>query len=156
MFIKEYKNGEKNIGFRLTYKAKVEIEKWQIANAKITADDDVIKAMAIAEEMKDESKDFTLDQKIELAKTVTNASIKMNEIENSINSVDIVKILLLNDHKSGIKSNEEFNELLQEMDDDLGTVEMMKFFNEISDKVFMMLEEMKPRQRKVPQEVPVS
>lgn len=156
MFIKEYKFEDKKVGFRLTYKAKVEIEKMQLKNAEKANDEDLIKAITMSETMEDKDKELTLEQKVDFAKTVTKASIKMNELENSFSVVDTIKILLLNDHKSQISTEDEFDELIQHMDDELGTVGMINFFNEISDKVFTMLEEMKPKPKQVPQDIPMS
>lgn len=125
--------------FRMSYGAKLEIEKIQNMGFKVFEDKELAKAAA---KMKSFNKEFE-EMEEEVLVEVLPLMSKFTEMDKGLDPVDVGFILLKNNPKFKDVKKEFFFEILNDMEETLGFEETMNIFKEMSEKVFMVLGNLK-------------
>ena len=145
MNLYNYKYGDMELEFRLSNKAKVEIEAIQERNQLEMIGDDPEALIASMEYMgieNDEelSDDEKKDKRKELLSKVAPFLMKTVKYQKGFNSVELMYILLHTNPKFKDISKEKWEEIEYDIEEKLGFEEAMMKFEEVSNNVFMVLE----------------
>lgn len=143
----EYNSGGKVIGFRLSNAAQVEIERIQSENLK-SINPDIFKYAIKMKDVGDIEDDDTdsLESLLELMPYLE----EIEKIEKSITPCELMYILLHNNPQYRDLTKEEWNDLVWEMEDNLGYEVVCEKFAEVYDKVFSLLGMMNPQKKSKP------
>lgn len=137
--IKEFEIGNKRYEFRLTYKAKVEIDKESRLGLQALADEDIAKALPYVNKLSDEK--ISEEERMEALAMV--APLLDKDMSN-IGDIEPIKLgyILLHNVKGneGISKDEYYDEIIPAIEDAIGFEKMYEEFKQMHDKVFMQLE----------------
>lgn len=143
MNLNSYEYNGKTYEFRLTHAAKKEIEELTFKNIEKMANPAMLKAYA-----KMQSVEATEDEKYEALAEILPYVKTMGNMDMEVDPVELGFILLKNHRKYAGIAREEFDDLEWDMEETLGYEETVKFFEEIKDKVFMVIEKMNGKKLK--------
>lgn len=140
--IKEIQVKDKLYEFRLTYKAKVEIDHESRKGLQALGDENIAKALPFIHKLNDET--ISEQERMEaFAKVSPLLQSEKLDTFGEIEPVHLGYILLHNLKGNESMSKEEYyNTILPTIEEELGFEKMMQEFNEIHSKVFMMLEKL--------------
>ena len=130
--------------FAVTYGAKIEIENMQKANLLKMSDKDIASALVKLRKKDVDLENMSDEDFLEMIPSLP----KVMDFSDDTDEVKIGYILLKNhkDHRG--MSYEEFQDLLDAMQEKLGFEETMTVFKEMSNKVFSVLEKLKTSHQK--------
>ncbi|MGX8835324.1 hypothetical protein ACWG0P_14075 [Amedibacillus sp. YH-ame6] len=140
-----YKYGDMELEFRLSNKAKVEIEAIQQKNQEEMLGDDPEAMIASMEYMSiEENKELNDEEKKarrkELLSQIAPFLMKTMKYQKGFDSVELMYILLHANPKFKDITKEKWEEIEYDIEEKMGFEEAMATFNEVSDKVFTVLE----------------
>lgn len=125
--------------FRMSYGAKLEIEKRQNMNYEIFEDKEVAKTVAkLKRSMKNDSDDLNEEEWAEVLPIMG----KISSIGNELDPVQIGYILLKNNPKYKSLKEEEYLMIVNDMEENLGFEDAYAVFQEMYTKVFRLLEKL--------------
>lgn len=146
--IKEIQVKDKLYEFRLTYKAKVEIDHESRKGLKALADENIARALPYINKLNDET--ISEQERMEALAIVT--PLLQNEEMDKLGEIDPFHLgyILLHNLKGNetISKDEFYNEIIPSIEEELGFENMMNEFNDMHSKVFMMLEKLKVSPKK--------
>lgn len=140
--IKKYFYNKKDYEYRLSRGAKVELESEQSKQMSKLEDVDPSLANALVNGLNEEklAKMTEEEQAVMLLKLAPMTS-KIEELNGGVDVYDVGFILLKNNLKYKDEMNRDFfDEMVFDMEEKMGFVETFKFFEEIRDNVFTILE----------------
>lgn len=140
--IKKYFYNKKDYEYRLSRGAKVELESEQSKQISKLEDVDPSLANALVNGLNEEklAKMTEEEQAVMLLKLAPMTS-KIEELNGGVDVYDVGFILLKNNLKYKDEMNRDFfDEMVFDMEEKMGFVETFKFFEEIRDNVFTILE----------------
>lgn len=140
--IKKYFYNKKDYEYRLSRGAKVELESEQSKQMSKLKDVDPSLANALVNGLNEEklAKMTEEEQAVMLLKLAPMTS-KIEELNGGVDVYDVGFILLKNNLKYKDEMNRDFfDEMVFDMEEKMGFVETFKFFEEIRDNVFTILE----------------
>lgn len=148
----EYTYKDKKIPFRMSYGAKKELDDILNKQQDKMNDVDVIKAIKITAKMN--KKDISEDEKTELLAEMIPYSSKLNTAMRSIDPIELGYVLLKNHPQFKDFTSDQYEELINDMEETLGFDEVWEKFQDIHDKVFTQMEKMNtPKQKAAPKEI---
>lgn len=145
MNLYSYKYKDNIYDFRMSYGAKLEIEKIQNMNYGVFEDKEFAKAFAKIKKSKSEDMN---DLPEEVLAEVLPEMGKIATLGNELDSVRVGYILLKNNPKYVSLTEQEFFEIENDMEEKLGFEKTMEIFNEMYTKVFHLLERLQESHKK--------
>lgn len=136
--IKEFVVNGKVYPFRLTNKAKIEIEKLNNKQLQLLGDLDIAAIYPYISKMNDES--LSEEEKAEILTKVAPLLGKLDSMEDGINPIELGYILLHNTKEYKDMSKDEYEDFIYDLENQLGIEKMYKEFIEIHNKVFTLME----------------
>ncbi len=140
--IKEFQIKDKLYEFRLSYKAKVEIDKENRKSLQLLADENISKALPYINKLSDPN----LDENERLEAMGIVAPLLEKEDLNHIGDIDPIELgyILLHNIKGNesITKEEYYDEIIPSIEETLGFEKMYEEFMDMHDKVFTQLEAM--------------
>lgn len=137
--IKEFKIGNKHYEFRLTYKAKVEIDNENRKGLQELANEDIAKALPYVNKLSDEN--ISEEERME---ALAMAAPLLNKDMSNIGDIEPIKLgyILLHNVKGneGISKEEYYDEIIPAIEEELGFEKMYEEFKDMHDTVFTQLE----------------
>ena len=159
MLLFEFDYEGKKLEFRMSHKAKVELEKISKEKQKIFEDQEVLGAtldvMDFANVNQRDAEEKNKEDSEEKKKLIVKHASVLSKVMNSmddIDPVDMMYVLLHCNPKIKDITKEEWDNIEFTMEEEIGYEELMDIFYEIRDKVFTLLEKMAaPRQKAIPE-----
>lgn len=145
----EYEYNGKQYQARMSYRAKVEIDKANLKQMEKFGDPDLIKASKLL--VKANGNGVTEEERSEIMMEVMPYVGKLNELNSALDPVDLLYILLRSNPNHKDLTREDFELLEWDMEEKLGFEELMETLQGIHDKVFTLVEKMNtPKDKKEP------
>lgn len=149
--IKEFEVNGMTYEFRLSYKAKVEIERITRKNISSITEDGVLEAITCFSKFDDEN--ITMEEKAELLPKIK--PLLENDRINLTGDIEPIELgyILLHNTKGFMQVTKEeyFDEIIPSIEEAIGFVKMYEEFKEMHEKVFTVMEEInKPKQVPIP------
>lgn len=140
MNLLELEKDGKTYTFRMTYKAKLEIDKLSMDNLSKMDSPELAKAYSVYSKMNKEG--LTEDEKSEMMIQIMPYIGQLSKLNSSVDSVDLGFILLKNSKETSTITREEYDDLYEFTEKEKGFEETIKLFNDMHDKVFTLVEKM--------------
>lgn len=149
--IKEIEVGDKVYEFRLTYKAKVEIDRITRQQMKSFADEDVIKAFPYFSKLDDTT--LSEEERLEALSKVVPLLEKEESINSGIDPFELGYILLHSiPEYYELTKQEYYDEIIVEIENQLGFEKMYDEFTDLYNEVFTRVERMNKKTSVVPRQ----
>lgn len=149
--IKEIEIGDKVYEFRLTYKAKVEIDRINRQQIQNLADEDVIKALPYIDMLQDTSADE--EKRLEALSKVAPLLKKENEMNQGIDPFELGYILLHSiPEYYTLTKDEYYDGIIVDIENCIGFEKMYDEFTDLYNEVFTRLERMNKKTSPVPRQ----
>lgn len=136
--IKEFVVNGKVYPFRLTNKAKIEIEKLNNKQLALLGDLDIAAIYPYISKMNDEN--LSDEERAEVLTKVAPLLGKLDSMGDGINPIELGYILLHNTKEYKDMSKDEYEDFIYDLEIQLGIEKMYKEFIEIHNKVFTLME----------------
>lgn len=130
-----------NYEFRMSNKAKVLIEEEQMKLiSEISKDEELIKTVELINQRNKEEHNEESD--VSFGLKMAPAITMMQKIETIVEPIQLGYILLHSIKKYSALTKDEYEELIEDMEENLGFQKVQETFKEIHDKVFSLIETM--------------
>lgn len=139
--IKEIQTKKHLYEFRLTYKSKCEIEQASSKDLDIFADNEVVQVLPYVEKLDD--KELSDTERVEILAKIAPIMGKMQSMKSGLDPVELGYILLHNlKGNEGISKEQYFDEIIPEIEEEIGLEKMYQEFVELHEEVFIRMEQL--------------
>lgn len=139
--IKEIQTKNNLYEFRLTYKSKIELEQINSKGFDVFADQDVVQILPYVDKLDDEN--ISKDEKVAILTKIAPVMSKVQNVQSGLDPIELGYVLLHN-----LKGNESiskdvyYDEIIPEIEEEMGFEKMYELFVELYNEVFIRMEQL--------------
>jgi hypothetical protein len=137
--IKEFIVKGKLLEFRLSYKAKIEIDKVNSKQFEVFADEDIVKVMPYVDKIFDES--VSTEERTKMLAQIGPSISKLSNINQQLDPIELGYILLHNlKGNESLSKDDYYNDIIPAIEEEIGFEKMYEEFTEMYEEVFIRME----------------
>lgn len=151
--IKEFNIKGKILEFRLSYKAKIEIDKVNSKQFDMFGDEDIAKILPYADKLFNE--DVPMEERVKMLTEFGPSISKLSSYREQLDPIELGYILLHNlKGYESLSKEDYYDEIIPSIEEEIGFEKMYEEFKEMYDEVFIRMERLNKVQanKSVPQD----